>query len=182
MCRKALKKNRIFDEAFSLLGKNWSIDVGDGILPVLKQYVCTIFGCPGEKSANVVRLKLFEKYTKGGKVINMDLLPPCNSSLFLHIKRSNYVEKIWRSSLTSWLDADEISENRWLPDGSTYWVDDVFPPETEEILCGPKYIENDDFDEENEQTSSYDDSDDDTYWDILIFKIEFLILKSLIIQ
>ena len=113
MCRKALKKNRIFDEAFSLLGKNWSIDVGGGILPVLEQYVCTIFGYPGEKSANVVRLKLFEKkYTKGGKVINMDLLPPCNSSLFLYIKRSNYVEKIWRSSLTSWLDADEISENR----------------------------------------------------------------------
>ena len=105
----------------------------------------------------------------------MDLLPPCKSSLFLHIKRSNYVEKIWRSSLTSWLDADEISENRWLPDGSTYWVDDIFPPEIEEILCGPKYIENDDFDEENEQTSSYDDSDDDTYWGILIFKIECLI-------
>ena len=53
MCRKALKKNRIFDEAFSLLGKNWSIDVGGGILPVLEQYVCTIFGYPGEKSAKL---------------------------------------------------------------------------------------------------------------------------------
>ena len=72
MCQKALKKNRNFVEAFSLLGENWSVDVDDGIIPVLEQYVCTIYGYPREKSANVVRSKLFEKkYTKGGKVIDM---------------------------------------------------------------------------------------------------------------
>ena len=105
-------------------------------------------------------------------------MAPCNSSLLLHIKRSNYVAKIWRSSLTSWLDADGISENGWLSDGLTYSVDDVFPwEEIEEILCDPKYIGNNDFDEEDEQSSSDgNNSDDDTYWDILIFKIEFLIL------
>ena len=149
----------------SLLGENWSVEEDDGIMPVLEQYVCTIHVYPREKSVNVVRSKLFEKkYTKGGKVINMTLLPPCNSSLLLHIKRSNYVAKISRSSLTSWLDADEVSENGWLPDGSTYWVEDVFPQEIEEILCDPKYKGNDDFDEEDEQSSSDDDdSGDDTY-------------------
>ena len=70
-----------------------------------------IYGYPREKSVNVVRSKFFEKYIKGGKVIGMALLPPCNLSLLLHIKRSSFVAKIWRSSLTSWLDADEISEN-----------------------------------------------------------------------
>ena len=105
-------------------------------MTVLEQYVCTIYCYPREKSVSVVRSKLFEKKNaKGGKVIDMALLPPCNSSLLLHIKRYNYVAKIWRSSLTSWLDADEISENGCLPDGSTYWVDDVFP---REILCDPK--------------------------------------------
>ena len=132
MCWKALKKNRNFVEAFSLLGENWSVDVDDGIIPVLEQYVSA---------------------------------------------------EIWRSSLTSWLDADEISKNGWLSDGSTYLVDDVFPREIEEILCNPKYIGNSDFDKKDEQSSSDgDDSDNDTYWDILIFKIEFLILWSLIIQ
>ena len=57
----------------------------------------------------------------------MALLPSCNWSLLLHIKRSHYFANIWISSLTSWLDADKISENRWLPDESTNWVDDVFP-------------------------------------------------------
>ena len=165
MCWKALKKNQNFVEAFSLLGENWSVDVDDGIMPVLEQYVCTIYGYPREKLVYVVRSKLFKKkYTKGGKVIDMALLPPCNSSLILHIKRSNYVAKIGRFSLTGWLHADEISENGWLPNGSTYWVDDVFPQEIEEILCDPKYIGNDDFDEEDEQSSSNDDdSGDDTY-------------------
>ena len=165
LCWKALKKNQNFVEVFSLLGKNWSGDVDDGIMPVLEQYVCTIYGYPREKSVNVVRSKLFEKkYAKRIKVIDMALLPPCNSSLLWHIKHSNYVAKIWRSSLTSWFDADEIPKNEWLPDGSTYWVDDVFPREIEEILCDPKYTRNNDFDEEDEQSSSEDnDSDDDTY-------------------
>ena len=99
----------------------------------------------------------------------MALLPPCNSSLLLHIKCFNYVAKIWRSSLTSWLNTDKISENGWLPDGSTYQVNDVFPQEMEEILCDPKYIGSNDFDKEDEQSLSDED-------DILIFKIEFLIL------
>ena len=90
----------------------------------------------------------------------MALLPPCNLSLVLHIKRANYVAKIWRSSLTSWLDAEEITESCWLADGEAYWVDDVFPLEIEEILCDQAYNADDDFDEEDEQSSSDDDDDD----------------------
>ena len=116
-----------------------------------------------------------KKYIKGRKVIDMALLPSCNSSLLLHIKHSNHVSKIWRSTLTSWLDAEEISKNAWLPDGLTYWVDDIFPQEIEE--CDPEYIGNNNFDEEDGKLlSDDDDSDYDTYWGILIFEIEFLIL------
>ncbi|KAG1656355.1 hypothetical protein GQR58_024005 [Nymphon striatum] len=46
-------------------------------------------------------------------------MPPCSLSLVLHIKRANYVAKIWRSSLTSWLDAEEITESGWLADELT---------------------------------------------------------------
>ena len=135
--------------------------MNDGIFQVLEWYVCTIYSYLREKMVNVVRSKLFEKkFTKGGKVIDMALLPPCNLSLVLHIKRDNYVAKIWRSSLTSWLDAEEITESGWLADGEAYWVDDVFPPEIEEILCDQAYNADDDFDEEDEQSSSDDDDDD----------------------
>ncbi|KAG1711251.1 hypothetical protein GQR58_002553 [Nymphon striatum] len=159
MCWKVMKKNQNFVEAFCLLGVNWSVDVNDGIFQVLERYVCTIYGYPRETMVNVVRSKLFDKkFTKGGKVIDMALLPPCSSSLVLHIKRANYVAKIWRSSLTSWLDAEEITESGWLADGETYWVDDIFPLEIEEILCDQAYNADDDFDEEDEQSSSDDDN------------------------
>ncbi|KAG1674095.1 Kelch-like protein 1 [Nymphon striatum] len=93
----------------------------------VERYVCMIYGYPREKLVNVVRSKLFDKkFTKGGKVIDMALLPPYSLSLVLHIKRANYVAKIWRSFLTSWLDAEEITESGWLADGETYWVDDIF--------------------------------------------------------
>ncbi|KAG1652739.1 NFX1-type zinc finger-containing protein 1 [Nymphon striatum] len=131
----------------------------DNLALCVERYVCTIYGYPREKLVNVVRSKLFDKkFTKGGKVIDMALLPPCSLSLVLHIKRANYVAKIWRSSLTSWLDAEEIRESGWLADGETYWVDDIFPLEIEEILCDQAYNLDDDFDEEEEQSSSDNDN------------------------
>ena len=108
---------------------------------------------------NVVRPKLFEKkYTKEGKVIDIPLLPPCNSALILHIKRANYVAKMWKSSLMYWFDSDDISKNGWLPDGSTNWADDIFSCDVEETLCDPSFI-NDDFDEFHEPEQLLDDND-----------------------
>ena len=59
------------------------------------------------------------------------------------MKRANYVAKIWKSSLTSWLESDDITEYGWLPDRSTIWADDIFPWEVEEILCDPIFDEED---------------------------------------
>ena len=67
---------------------------------------------------------------------------------------------MWKSSLTNWLDPDDISEHGWLSDGSTYWVDDIFPRDAEEILCDPSFI-SDDFDEFDEQDQLSDDNDED---------------------
>ena len=107
---------------------------------------------------NAVRTKLFEKkYTKEGKVV-MSFLPPRNFVLTLNVKRANYVAKMWKSSLTNSLDSDGISENGWLPDGSTYWVDDIFPRDFEEILCDPSFVN--DFDEFDEQDQLPDDNDE----------------------
>ena len=127
---------------------------------------------PTGDSVNAVKTKLFEKkYAKKGKVSDMSLLPPYNSELILHIKRANYVAKVWKSSSTNRLDPGDISENGWLPDGSTYRVDDIFPHDVEETLCDPSFI-NDDFDEFDEQDQlsddnyeDYDNNDDEwEYW------------------
>ena len=83
-----------------------------------------------------MRANIFEKkYTKSGKVIDMALLPPCQSVLILHSKRANYVARLWKSSLTNWIEPTDISENDWSSDGSTVWVDEIFPREVEEIYA-----------------------------------------------
>ena len=90
----------------------------------------------GHRDANRVRANIFEKkYTKSGKVIDMALLPPCQSVLILHSKRANYVARLWKSSLTNWIEPTDISENDWSSDGSTVWVDEIFPREVEEIYA-----------------------------------------------
>ena len=70
----------------------------------------------------------------------------------MQIKQANYVAKMWKSSLTNWLDSDDMAS-----DGSTYWVDDIFPHDVEEILCYSSFI-NDDFDEFDEQDQLSDDN------------------------
>ena len=71
---------------------------------------------------------------------------------------------MWKYSLTNWLDPDDISGNGWLPDGTTYWVDDIFPRDVEEILCDPSFI-HDDFDEFDEQDQLPDDNGENYYDD-----------------
>ena len=57
----------------------------DATLEALEHFVCALYGYPSQKSINVVRAKLFEKkYTKEGKMVDMALLPPCQSVLILH--------------------------------------------------------------------------------------------------
>ena len=110
---------------------------------------------------NAVRTKLFEKkYTKEGKAIDMSLLPPCNSVLVLDIKQANYVVKISKFSLTNWLHSDAISENGWLPDNSSYWVDYTFPRDVDEILCDSSFITDDfnKFDEQDQLSNGNDEN------------------------
>ena len=134
MSRHSFGKVKRRVDVFCRLGENWSIDTDDTVIATLEKYLCAIYGYPREKSVNAVRTKLFEKkYAKEGKFNDMSLLPPCNSVLILHIKQANFVAKMWESSLTKWLDPDGISENGCLPYGSTYWVDDIFPRDVEDM-------------------------------------------------
>jgi len=101
-CFNKMKKNRNFVEAFRRLGESW--DLEEETQNYLERFVCALYGYAKETSVNVVRAKMFEKkYTKSGKIIDMAMLPPCQSVLIPHSKRANYVSKLWKTSLISWL-------------------------------------------------------------------------------
>ena len=94
---------------------------------------------------------------KEEKVIDLSLLPPCQSTLYLHILRSNYVARIWKCSLLSVVEYPSIIENGWMENGETVWVDDAFPDDIMDILV------DEDFDEGNMELEldPQDDSDDE---------------------
>ena len=47
------------------------------------------------KTVNPGRTEIFtKKHANENKIIDLLILPPCESTLFLHIKRGNYVAKL----------------------------------------------------------------------------------------
>ena len=60
-------------------------------------------------------------------------------TFFLHVLRSNYVAKIWKSSLLGSSEYPSIIEN-----GEIVWVGDIFPDDVLDILM------EDDYDEDKE--------------------------------
>ena len=76
-----MKSNESFLRAFTELGKDW--DMTEQQANAIEQYICALHK-PKKKSVNDVRQDLFEKkQNKEGKIIDVSLIPPCFSSLYL---------------------------------------------------------------------------------------------------
>ena len=181
---KPWKKNRTLLMHLIDWQKIGSFETSNTVIATLDKFTCAIYRYLWERLMNPVRTKLFEKkYTKEGKVVYVSLLVLSNFVLILHIQRVNYVAKMWKPSLTNWLDWDGISEKEWLPDGLTYWLDEIFPRDVEEILCNSLFI-SDHFDEFNEEdklpddnSENYDDGNDEwEYW-FRLFTIRLQVIE-----
>ena len=110
-CWKVVQKNNRFVNTFSLLWQVWELD--EQIFVSLEEYVCHLYGYR-QKNVNDVRKRLFDKkYVRQGKAIDISLLPPCQSSLRLHILRSNIIAKIWKSSGERSINLPDLSTFGW---------------------------------------------------------------------
>ena len=72
-----------------------------------------------------------KKYTKGNKVIDLTLLPPCKTSLNLHLQRCNYIALIWKCS-------------GWNLNFDIKWCKDIFTTEIKDLLI-ENFVEDDKF-------------------------------------
>ena len=98
-----------------------------------------------------------KKFVKDEKVIDQSLLPPCQSTLYLHILHSNYVGRIWKCSLLNVVVYPSIIENGRMENGEIVWLDDAIPDDIMYILVDQ------DFDEGSMklELDPQDDSDDE---------------------
>ena len=133
-CWKVLQKNNRFVNMFTLLGQEWDLD--EQIFVDLEEYVCHVYGYR-QKDVNDVRNKLFDKkYVRQGKAIDISLLPPCQSSLRLHMLRSNVIAKIWKLSDERFIPLPDFSTFGWNETLDIDWQRQAFPDELTDLLLG----------------------------------------------
>ncbi|XP_078353848.1 uncharacterized protein LOC144638526 [Oculina patagonica] len=92
---KLVQKNRKYQDAFSQLGKDWSMS--STLFSVLQEFTCKLYAnrCPSN-TVNDLRYQLFR--AKKGE-IESGQLPPCQDCLFMHSLRANYQAGVWRRAL-----------------------------------------------------------------------------------
>ena len=154
MCYSLMTKDKKYLDAFMSLGSQW--DVEETTVSILEQYICSLYGRKKCDSVNVARQQIFwERYNKSKQIVDLSLLPPCRESLVLHIRRANYVSRLWRLSLVPLVNPPHPSQHGWNSDLSILWTSVPFPDDILPLLINS--------DENEEQCSNTDDelADDD---------------------
>ena len=120
----------------------------------MEKFVCSLYGGKGD-DVNKLRAEIFWKtWNKKGQVIDLSLLPPCRSSLRLHIQRSNYIARIWRQANLDVMDLEPPQNHGWNEDYSLKWPSVMVP---EDIV---RSIE-DELDQDEENNDYDTDSEDE---------------------
>ena len=167
-----LEKNPRFQEVFAKLGSDWDID--EYIMNEVEQFTCLMYGYPRLSSIDEVRyLKLKEmvgdeeKLTSKSKV-DLSKLPPCMSSLQMHVERVNYRLAQWKHSHIPIYEMPDPLEHGWEYDDKLEpkWSNGpILPQKLIDIVPGsePNEAESDSDDDGSEEEVS--DIEDIVYSD-----------------
>ena len=104
---KMLMKNDTYVRAFMNIGISWN--VCDELFSSIEEFVCDLYG---KKVKNVDLLRYQMYCAKGGK-IEPEALPPCRSSLKLHVTRANFQAGIWHRVIFPSPDIPCPSSHGW---------------------------------------------------------------------
>ena len=145
--------------AFSQLGSNF--EMSPQLEEQMEKFVLDLYGHIKVNSVNEARSKIFWTYLKKKKkIVSLSLLPPCKSSLDLHIKRANYVAALWRQASNEEISEESADQHGWNPDFSLKWAkaypDYVYNMLREGIPVEGKEDEGDEDDDDEEEFEDHD--------------------------
>ena len=91
------------------------------------------------------------------------MLPPCQSTLRLHLKRSNFISRIWKEYFLANNTLPDICDHGWNYLYEIQWIEDAFPDDVTTLL-----LEDDNDDDSDEEfgidvASEESDFDDENY-------------------
>ena len=159
-CWKLLKESQEFLATFSQLGVDNRIN--EDLVASLEKFVCRLYGEKRLTCINSTRKKIFwRNFSRDERITDLSLLPPCKSSLLLHISRANYVARIWRQASLPLMDVEAAEMHGWKDDLSEEWVTVPYPDDILELLID---IDDDELDERGidvgEETDFSDEDED----------------------
>lgn len=173
--KKVLEKHPEFVPVFSGLGEQNHVD--EDTSRQLETFVCHMYGKPKYTDVNSLRTDIFrQKYQPKSEEplssvdgIDLSLLPPCRSSLSMHVRRVNYQTLIWKAASMQYPDIPEPDGHGWKLTDSGHldnnWTDSpILPPEMIDLLT-QQSTGSDDEDESHADTD--DDVEFDNYIDII---------------
>ena len=144
-----------FLEVYASLGSEQ--ELSETIFEVLQKCVCVVYNQKKCKNVNQARANIFWKYFDNGKIADLSLLPPCESTLLLHAKRSDYIARAWRLANRPLQLMDEPKRHGWMDDFTIQWVDKMYPEDVTDLLIGK---EDNNEEEESSSEESLSDSSD----------------------
>lgn len=168
---KVLEKSLEFQEMFGLLGDQ--SEVSGQLISGLERFVCAMYGKSTTSEINKVRYELFkQKFNpksssklSSGDGVDLSLLPPCQSSLKMHINRANYQALLWKSASLQNPDIPGPDGHGWKAEEGNLvyvWSDgDVLPPELSDILSQHPMENQDVHDDDDENVEIEFDNIDD---------------------
>ena len=131
--------------------------VGERTAAGLEKFVCSLYGEKLLSSVNRVRKIIFWlSYSKDNKVVDLSLLPPCQTSFERHIRRANYVARIWRQASHPMIHIHDPQFHDCNENLSTDWISVPYPEDISELL-----LANDEEMTASESESSNDDSNNE---------------------
>ena len=92
----------------------------------------------------------------------MTTVPPCRSSLYLHIKRANRAGYMMKRLTLSNVSEPLLEDCGWNNDGSINWVADPFPENIQELIVNDFNVEDDENEEDAGEECGSEDDDDET--------------------
>lgn len=132
-CWNLVKENQEFLTAFSEIGSE--VRASDSLVNSLERFVCCLYGEKRLTSVNEVQKKIFwRNYSRENRITDLSLLPPCQSSLLLHIQRASYVAIIWQQASTPMMEIEDPKYHGWQEDLTEDWVTVHFPEDITELL------------------------------------------------
>ena len=153
MCWNHIKTDPQLLELFRILGAE--MHTSEEILASLEKFVCKMYGEKGVTDVNTARSKIFwKKLKKDNKVVDLSLLPPCNSSLRRHALRANFVARMWRTAQDPMMCLEDPQQHGWLHDLTPDWIDVPYPGDVAELLVGSNDMNDSSFEADEYSSSS----------------------------